>query len=132
MSSFYAARFDSAGVLLLDDVESGRVDPFDTYDPKQGGDSIRAQIVAEIQQAGGDDPHDRWSFAPFFVARELKLDQAYFHEAKAGALPRIAFRVFDDSPQGWYIWPQAAGAVQPTMLERRPDWWVPVQFEGEP
>ena len=62
---------------------------------------------------------------------ELKLDQAYFREAKAGDLPRMAFRVFDDSPQGWYIWPQAAGAVQPTMLERRPDWWAPVRLEGE-
>jgi hypothetical protein len=61
---------------------------------------------------------------------ELKLDQAYFREAKAGTLPRMAFRVFDDSPQGWYIWPQASRAVQPTMLERRPDWWAPVQFEG--
>ncbi|HEY7028305.1 MAG TPA: hypothetical protein VH438_11890 [Gemmatimonadales bacterium] len=61
---------------------------------------------------------------------ELKLDPAYFHEAKAGSLPRMAFRVFDDSPQGWFIWPQATAAVQPTMLERRPDWWAPVQLEG--
>jgi len=63
---------------------------------------------------------------------ELKLDQAYFHEAKVGTLPRMAFRVFDDSPQGWYVWPQATGAAQSTMLERRPDWWAPVQFEGGP
>ena len=63
---------------------------------------------------------------------EVKLDEAYFREAKAGDLPRMAFRVFDDSPQGWYIWPQAAGAVQPTMLERRPDWWAPVRLDGGP
>ncbi len=73
LSSFYAARFDSAGVLLLEDVRSERVDPFSTYDPKQGGDSVRAQVVAEIQQAGGEETRDRWSLAPFFVARTMKL-----------------------------------------------------------
>jgi hypothetical protein len=40
-------------------------------------------------------------------------DQAYFREAKARDLPRMAFRVFDDSPQGWYIWPQAAVLSNP-------------------
>jgi hypothetical protein len=63
---------------------------------------------------------------------ELKMDQEYFHEAKAGSLPRIAFRVFDDSPQGWYTWPQVVGAAQPTMVERRPDWWAPVLLAGGP
>ncbi len=73
MSSLYAARFDSAGVLLLEDVRRGAVDPFSTYDPKQGGDALRAQIVAEIQQAGPEDTKDRWAFAPFFIARSMKL-----------------------------------------------------------
>lgn len=120
-------------------------DDFQWYFRRMIDSSVVFRGVAGKWQPPRDDPDWRlgkerdgggWEVRaedrPTGWSLELKLDQAYFHEAKAGALPRIAFRVFDDSPQGWYIWPQAAGAVQPTMLERRPDWWVPVQFEGEP
>jgi hypothetical protein len=72
MASTYAARFDSAGVLRLRDIESGAVDRFATYDPRQGGDSSRTQVVLAL---GNEDEAERstWSIAPYFVARALRL-----------------------------------------------------------
>ncbi len=74
--STYAGRFDSAGVLRLDDIESGRVDRLATYDGKQGGYSSRAELVLELtDQAEGRpelDP-ERWSLSPYVVWRTLRL-----------------------------------------------------------
>lgn len=76
MASAYAGRYDSAGVLRLDDIESGRVDRLATYDPKQGGYSSRAQVVFELKnqapEAQGGRPSS-WVVSPFFVQRSLKL-----------------------------------------------------------
>lgn len=63
-------RFDSPGVLRLGDVERGRVDRFSTMDPRQGGQSSRTQVVIDLSNREGPD---RWSFAPFFVLRNLRL-----------------------------------------------------------
>lgn len=76
MASFYAARFDSAGVLPLDLVSSGEIGLFDTLDPNQGGDSMRVQFVGEVRQYA-PDARDKFRIAPFFVARDLKLRQNY-------------------------------------------------------
>ena len=76
MASAYAGRFDSAGVLRLDDVESGKVDRLATYDPKQGGYSSRAQLVLELKsdaEPDGSQKPTSWSIAPYVVARSLKL-----------------------------------------------------------
>ncbi|MGC4087665.1 MAG: TonB-dependent receptor [Polyangiaceae bacterium] len=74
LGSAYAGRFDSAGVLRLDDIESGRVSRFATYDPKQGGYSSRVQLVAELfRQTEQDDPPTRWSVSPYVVLRSLEL-----------------------------------------------------------
>lgn len=59
---------------------------------------------------------------------ELKLDLSFFQSATKGASPRIAFRTFDDAPQGWQVWPESPDLVQPTALERIPERWVPVQL----
>jgi hypothetical protein len=56
---------------------------------------------------------------------ELKLDQAYFGEAGTGA-PGMAFRVYDNDPHGWHIWPAPAGIKQATEVERRPALWAVV------
>ncbi|CAN5786158.1 TonB-dependent receptor [soil metagenome] len=70
LASAYAGRFDSAGVILRRDFETGRIDPFSTYDPHQGGNSARAQLVVELEH---DDEGTRWQFAPFFVLRRMTL-----------------------------------------------------------
>ncbi len=73
LASFYAGRFDSAGVVPLEQIQSGALDPFATLDPNQGGDSMRAQILAEISSLGGEQRRDRFRIAPFFIARDLRL-----------------------------------------------------------
>jgi hypothetical protein len=74
MASTYAASFASAGVLRLDDIESRRIDRFGSYDQHQGGDSARSQIVLELGRA---DSSSRWSVAPYFVLRSMRLRQDY-------------------------------------------------------
>jgi len=77
LATTYAGRFDSAGVLRLDDLESGRVERFDTYDPKQGGTSARTSVVLEIARerdaSDASGAVDGWSIAPYFVLRSLSL-----------------------------------------------------------
>ncbi|WP_438004304.1 TonB-dependent receptor [Sorangium sp. So ce321] len=72
MASAFAARFASAGVLRLDDLEAGKVDRLASYDPDQGGDSSRAQLVVDLRAAGAA-PGEGLSLAPFVVLRALRL-----------------------------------------------------------
>ncbi|MBK9260812.1 MAG: TonB-dependent receptor plug domain-containing protein [Polyangiaceae bacterium] len=76
MASAYAARFSSAGVLLRDDVENGGIDRFGTYDPRQGGDSTRAQVVVGLEHES-DDGAARSALTPFFIGRSLRLRTNY-------------------------------------------------------
>ncbi|WP_437619339.1 TonB-dependent receptor [Sorangium sp. So ce1151] len=75
MASAFAARFASAGVLRLDDLEAGKVDRLASYDPDQGGDSSRAQLVVDLRaaRAAGAAPGEGLSLAPFVVLRALRL-----------------------------------------------------------
>ncbi|XXY52363.1 TonB-dependent receptor [Sorangium sp. So ce269] len=75
MASAFAARFASAGVLRLDDLEAGKVDRLASYDPDQGGDSSRAQLVVDLRaaRASGAAPGEGLSLAPFVVLRALRL-----------------------------------------------------------
>jgi iron complex outermembrane recepter protein len=78
--SSYAARFDSAGVLRLRDVESGELNRFATYDPKQGGYSSRTQLVLELTNEASPESNrtpTRWSLSPYAVLRTLQLRNDY-------------------------------------------------------
>ncbi len=89
LASTYAARFDSAGVVRASDVESGKIDRFATYDPKQGGSSTRSQILVELHK---DDEGQRWSVAPFVTFRSLSLRQnftGYLADAQRGGANRL-------------------------------------------
>lgn len=80
MASTYAGRFDSAGVLPLRDIETGVVDRFGTYDPKQGGASSRTQLVLELANEAREretESAHKWSIAPYAVFRSLKLRSNY-------------------------------------------------------
>jgi hypothetical protein len=55
----------------------------------------------------------------------LRLDPAWL-EGSDGRLPRLAFRVYDNSPSGWYSWPRPQGNA-PTSVEQAPNEWVPVR-----
>ncbi len=83
LAAAYGARFGSAGVLRLDDLDAGRVDPWSSYDTDQGGHSTRHQLVAEWEGR-----REAWQLgiAPYYVGRQLTLRQNYsgFLEDPAG------------------------------------------------
>ncbi len=56
----------------------------------------------------------------------LRLDPAWLLGAE-GRLPRIAFRIYDNDPQGWFAWPLPPGIPQPASVERMPDLWAPIR-----
>ncbi len=45
----YSVNYGSAGLLRAEDVESGRVGFYDSYDPQQGGQSTRFSIAADLE-----------------------------------------------------------------------------------
>jgi hypothetical protein len=56
----------------------------------------------------------------------LRLDPAWLVGAE-GRLPRIAFRIFDNDPQGWFAWPLPPDTPQPSSVESTPDLWAPTR-----
>ena len=52
----------------------------------------------------------------------VRLDAAWFL-GEAGRRPGIAFRVYDDSPGGWFAWPAPAAGRQAAGVEGVPDLW---------
>jgi hypothetical protein len=52
----------------------------------------------------------------------LRLDAAWLR-SETGRPPGIAFRVYDDSPGGWFAWPVPSEGRQPASIERVPDLW---------
>jgi TonB family protein len=74
LATGYATRFDSAGVLRLDDIDSGRVDRFGTYDPNQGGNASRESVVLDF---GKRAEHSKWTFAPYFVLHSMRLREDF-------------------------------------------------------
>jgi hypothetical protein len=59
----------------------------------------------------------------------LRLDPAWF-AGEAERLARIAFRVYDDSPGGWFSWPLPPPGAPATAVEGTPELWSPVQVLG--
>jgi hypothetical protein len=53
----------------------------------------------------------------------LRLDGAWL-QGEAGRQPGIAFRIYDDSPGGWFAWPAPESGRQPVGVERVPDAWA--------
>ena len=56
----------------------------------------------------------------------VRLDPAWF-AGEAGRLPRVAFRIYDDSPSGWFAWPLPEGTQQPSSIEQVPGLWAPIR-----
>ncbi|MGC4066458.1 MAG: TonB family protein [Polyangiaceae bacterium] len=74
LATGYAGRFDSPGVVRLADIETRKLDRFETYGIEQGGYSSRYQFVGEYTGNSGDS---HWALAPYVVLRSLKLKQNY-------------------------------------------------------
>ena len=56
----------------------------------------------------------------------LRLDPAWLDGAE-GKFPRLALRIYDNDPQGWFAWPLLPGTAQPSAVEHTPDWWAPIR-----
>jgi hypothetical protein len=56
----------------------------------------------------------------------VRMDPAWF-AGEAGHLPRIAFRVYDNSPSGWFTWPLSGDLAQPSSVENTPNLWAPIR-----
>lgn len=87
MGSTYSGRFDSAGVVPAASIDTGAIDRFAVLDPRQGGYSVRHQLLTELHVDGEDV---RWSVAPFIVFRNLHLRQnftGYFLDTQRGGAP---------------------------------------------
>jgi hypothetical protein len=56
----------------------------------------------------------------------LRLDPSWF-AGDGGRLARIAFRVYDDSPGGWFSWPLPPAGAEAKAMEDNPSLWTPVQ-----
>jgi hypothetical protein len=56
----------------------------------------------------------------------LRLDHAWF-AGESGRRARIAIRVYDDSPGGWFSWPLPPPGRPATVVEDSPELWRPVQ-----
>lgn len=70
----YGVDYQSAGLLRVDDVESGRKGFFDTYDPGQGGTSSRFSFSADIEgKAGGASLYQQ----VFLIHRGMRLRENF-------------------------------------------------------
>ncbi len=70
-------------------------------------------------EVSGRDDRREWSLL-------LRLDPAWLM-GEDGQLPRIAFRIYDDRPGGWFSWPLAPGTAPATTVERTPEIWAPIR-----
>ena len=74
LATSYVARFGAAGVIRLDDLRDGTMGFYDTYDPEQGGLSMRHMLLAGLE--GGGDV-DRWSVSLYGARRDLVLQHDF-------------------------------------------------------
>jgi TonB family protein len=70
----YGTEYHSAGLLREDDVASGRVGFFDTYDSNQGGSSTRFHVAGDVESRVGDSRFHQQVYA---IARTSRLRENY-------------------------------------------------------
>jgi hypothetical protein len=70
----FSTQFKSAGVVREDDVESGRIGFYDSYDLRQGGDSSRYSIWGDIETTVGTTLLRQ---QVFFITRDMRLREDF-------------------------------------------------------
>jgi iron complex outermembrane recepter protein len=70
----YSTHYHSAGVLRDDDFRAGRVGFFDTYDSKQGGDSSRFSLAADLSTRVGATTFEQ---QVFLIRRGMRLRENF-------------------------------------------------------
>lgn len=74
VANAYSTHYQSAGLLRADDVESGARDFFDTYDARQGGDSSRYSLSADIEHRAGVITYEEQAF---LILRNMRLRENF-------------------------------------------------------
>jgi hypothetical protein len=79
---------------------------------------------------GSDRAGGGWEVSAWEGARGwsilVRLDPAWF-AGEVGRLTRVAFRIYDDSPSGWFAWPRPQGAAPPSSVEQMPNLWASIK-----
>lgn len=78
----YGASYQSAGLLRADDVESGARGFYDTADSRQGGESVRAQVHADLHGHGGNLSHDELVFGLYRLTRVRENFTGFLHDVQ--------------------------------------------------
>ena len=65
--------------------------------------------------------------APRGWSIELRIREDAFNASPAAA-PRIAFRTYNDKPQGWWSVPAPPAGTPAQRVERTPDLWLPIRL----
>jgi hypothetical protein len=70
----YSDHYHSAGVIREDDFRAGRIHFFDTYDPRQGGDSSRFSLAADVHSHVGETTLEQ---QVFLIRRGMRLREDF-------------------------------------------------------
>jgi len=70
----YADRYHTAGILRDDDVRTGKIGFYDTYDPAQGGDGTRFTLSGDVEVPRGDTLYRQQFYA---IARGMGLRENF-------------------------------------------------------
>lgn len=74
LAGAWSEVFQSAGLLRADDIASGAIDRFGTYDPDQGGNSSRAFVIGGVTK---EDHDHAWTFDVFGQLRSFDYRANY-------------------------------------------------------
>jgi len=110
---FYFRRMPDSSVIYRG--RSGR------WEPPRGDPDWRLgkdRAGGGWQVASASDPRG-WRL-------QLRLDPAWF-AGENGRLPRMALRIYDDAPAGWFSWPGPGPNLPATLVEHTPSLWVPIR-----
>lgn len=78
----YSAKWHSAGLLRDDDFRAGRKGFFDTYDDRQGGESIRASLYGDLTSHGGPFLQRHQFFVVFRDSRLRENFTGFLHDGQ--------------------------------------------------
>jgi TonB family protein len=70
----YSANYHSAGVIREDDYRAGKIGFYDTYDPRQGGNSSRYSVAMDLEQSVGET---LFREQLYLIRRDLRMRKNY-------------------------------------------------------
>jgi hypothetical protein len=94
------------------------------WEPPRGDPDWR---LGASREGGGWTVHSGSDAAGWSLV--LRLDGAWL-DGGGDRRPAIAFRIYDDSPNGWFAWPAPEAGRQPVSVERLPDAWAVLYSSG--